>query len=228
MSETPVRSIRGDGFPSAISALLERQDADRRRRRPTRAARILLRRGPGGASAAEPGAFEDVELRCLAEDPAGNLWIGTAGGGAVRIDREGFVRYGREDGLEATRTPSVFALADETPCVQQVRESHILLACFDGTRFHTFRPRLPRDDIGTGWGTGELALQDRKGRLAPDRRRIFDFPRGRIEPLELRRSGRSIVETRFRSTTSSSFRQATEISDLGRLPVRQPARAVER
>jgi ligand-binding sensor domain-containing protein len=43
---------------------------------------------PVRTPAAELGAlFEDVELRCAAEDTAGNLWIGTAGGGAIRLDR---------------------------------------------------------------------------------------------------------------------------------------------
>lgn len=39
-------------------------------------------------------------ITALAEDPEGNLWIGTTGGGLVRRDRNGFRHFGPADGLD--------------------------------------------------------------------------------------------------------------------------------
>jgi len=119
---------------------------------------------PVRTPAAELGAlFEDVELRCAAEDTAGNLWIGTAGGGAIRLDREGFVRYGREDGLASSRAPAIFARRDGTPCAELVSRDRIFVACYDGARFRSVEPKPIRDRVVTGWGTSQLALEDTKG-----------------------------------------------------------------
>jgi ligand-binding sensor domain-containing protein len=41
------------------------------------------------------------EVTTLAEDAAGNLWIGTWSSGAMRLARNGFVTYGRTEGLAA-------------------------------------------------------------------------------------------------------------------------------
>jgi len=142
---------------------------------------------PRRTPAVELGAlFEDVELRCLAEDPGGNLWIGTSGGGAVRIDREGFLRFGREDGLDALRATALFARSNGLPCAQLVRKGRLLIACFDGDRFHTLRPKLPRESIDSGWGNEQLAFEDARERLwLPTGEGLFRYPaRPRLEDLE--------------------------------------------
>ena len=168
-----------------VSALLERTDGT-----VVAASRhALLEFPPAGAPHRTPAAelgplFEDVELRCLAEDPAGDLWVGTAGGGAVRIDREGFLRFGRDDGLGAVRTPALFLLGG-APCAQLLGAGRLLLACYDGRRFHTIPPRLPRRSLDAGWGSAQLALEDPKGRLwLPTGEGLFRYPlRPRIEDL---------------------------------------------
>jgi len=121
---------------------------------------------PIRTSAADFGApFEDVELRTATEDPAGNLWIGTAGGGAIRVDREGFVRYGREDGLEATQASALFTRGAGVPCVESKAHGRIFLACFDGKSFRSVQPYVPEDPKKTGWGTEQLAFEDRDRRI---------------------------------------------------------------
>ncbi|HET7453795.1 MAG TPA: two-component regulator propeller domain-containing protein [Thermoanaerobaculia bacterium] len=183
---------RGDPFdPSRrlsrepVSALLERPDGTII----AAAHHALLEFPPAGAPRRTPAGelgplFESVELRCLAEDPAGNLWVGTAGGGAVRIDREGFLRYGREDGLVALWAPALFVRGG-APCTQLVADGRPLVACFDGSRFHSVKPRLPRESIEAGWGTTQLALEDDAGRLwLPTGEGLFRYPaRERVEDL---------------------------------------------
>jgi len=142
---------------------------------------------PRRTPAVELGAlFEEVELRCLAEDPAGNLWIGTAGGGAVRIDHEGFLRFGREDGLDALRATALFARSNGLPCAQLVRKGRVLIACFDGDGFQTLRPKLPRESLDAGWGTEQLAFEDARGRLwLPTGEGLLRYPaRARLGDLE--------------------------------------------
>ena len=45
--------------------------------------------------------LSDYDITALAEDRSGNLWLGTANSGAMRVTRGGFTTYGKEDGLES-------------------------------------------------------------------------------------------------------------------------------
>jgi ligand-binding sensor domain-containing protein len=62
--------------------------------------------------AGEPEVFQnltraqglsDRHITALAEDQAGNMWAGTEGAGAMRIDRLGFTTYREPDGLPTDR-----------------------------------------------------------------------------------------------------------------------------
>src|SRR5690606_24242328 len=50
----------------------------------------------------------------MAEDPAGNLWIG-GHAGLARIDRGGLITYGKDDGSPSSRFFAVTTEADGTP-----------------------------------------------------------------------------------------------------------------
>ena len=65
---------------------------------------------PSGALRYQPGnveRFNDLagqpfgDVRAIAQDPAGGLWFGTAGGGLVRRDPGGFHRFKKADGLSS-------------------------------------------------------------------------------------------------------------------------------
>jgi len=98
----------------------------------------------------------------LLEDSNGNLWIGTAAGGLVRLDRSGFSSWGSEDGLT---TEKVGALVDD-------HLGGVLVVGFpacttvhrlDGERFTPFAFPLPDAVTSCGWGESQVTLLDRGG-----------------------------------------------------------------
>jgi signal transduction histidine kinase/ligand-binding sensor domain-containing protein len=108
------------------------------------------------------------ELTALTEDVAGNLWIGTWSNGAMKVARNGFVTYGREDGIALSAdvfddaTGAMYVLAG----VIEKRTAHegsrarddesypAHFGRFDGRRFQWFKPGPPFD---WGW-VGERSL----------------------------------------------------------------------
>jgi signal transduction histidine kinase/ligand-binding sensor domain-containing protein len=76
----------------------------------------------------------------MAEDSAGNLWIG-AQAGLARLDRSGLVTYGVADGLLSSR---VFSISESEQGDLFVGGGGFYLGKFDGHRFQSVRPELPR------------------------------------------------------------------------------------
>jgi signal transduction histidine kinase/streptogramin lyase len=93
----------------------------------------------------------------IAEDSVGNLWI--AGQSSLaRLDRNGFVSYGKEDGMNSERTLGITEGPDgvmyfATP------GSHI--ASFDGSKFQSIRPGF--DQTTNSLWTSRPALLDSRG-----------------------------------------------------------------
>jgi signal transduction histidine kinase/ligand-binding sensor domain-containing protein len=120
----------------------------------------------------------------LAEDRHGNLWIGTAGGGAVRLALNGFTAYTEADGLAMTPIRTVLQGAAGDLHVVSVNQ-HIHR--FDGSRFAAVRANLSAD---LGSVNSGVALQDGAGEWwIPGGAGLYRFPRvenverlGRIRP----------------------------------------------
>jgi ligand-binding sensor domain-containing protein len=65
---------------------------------------------PGGKAYSWLGEREGLahaEVRGLAEDENGDIWVGYDGAGAARISASGFVTYGETDGLPAGQVASM-------------------------------------------------------------------------------------------------------------------------
>jgi signal transduction histidine kinase/ligand-binding sensor domain-containing protein len=102
------------------------------------------------------------ELTALAEDTAGNLWIGTWSSGVMKLARSGFVTYGRADGIafggdvfeDATGALNVFASifknrpADDGSSARGDEYQLASFGRFDGRRFEWFKPAPPFE-----WGS---------------------------------------------------------------------------
>jgi signal transduction histidine kinase/ligand-binding sensor domain-containing protein len=121
------------------------------------------------------------EIFALAEDQYGNLWMGTAHTGALKLTRSGFTTFGEEDGF--TWIASIFedtdgdlcfvgqvlvgtkaegGKSDATDPASIVRERR--LGQFDGQRFTWLRPHVPKQPVWLfGWGFNQIALQDYVG-----------------------------------------------------------------
>jgi len=120
------------------------------------------------------------EITALKEDSEGNLWLGTNSSGAMKLARNGFITYGRQEGIF-----SVQAIFDDPAgrvCFRGVidgdqrgkafdGEKLDLLGsdtgtfferfgCFDGQRFDWFKPSVPFD---FGSAPEQIAVQTRDG-----------------------------------------------------------------
>src|SRR5207302_2901807 len=71
----------------------------------------------------------------LAEDTAGNLWIG--GRNLIRLDRKGLASFGPADGLNSS---SLFAINEALDGTLYFTNGDFYLSRFDGRRFLTTRP----------------------------------------------------------------------------------------
>jgi ligand-binding sensor domain-containing protein/two-component sensor histidine kinase len=75
----------------------------------------------------------------LAEDPEGNLWIGTNSTGAMKLARSGLTTYTKADGLGSTRVVSMFDDKEGN----SYGWAEWLISRFDGRQFTAVRPNLP-------------------------------------------------------------------------------------
>ena len=97
--------------------------------------------------------------RQLAEDRAGNLWIGTFDSGALRLASTGFTAFDREDGLLFSRSAAI--LEEQGAGVLVVAGDTIYR--FDGDGFEAIRPEVLRG-LDTGReNDNPVVLQDRHG-----------------------------------------------------------------
>jgi signal transduction histidine kinase/ligand-binding sensor domain-containing protein len=125
--------------------------------------------------------FSDETINDLAHDTAGNLWIATDLGGAVRVARDGFESFGPEDGLGHDWVQWLFE--DEAGTLYAV-SGPLMLNRWDGRRFHgSQRPEVRRRP---GLHTYHRALRHKSGEWwQPTAEGLlrFDAPK-RIEDLE--------------------------------------------
>jgi signal transduction histidine kinase/ligand-binding sensor domain-containing protein len=97
------------------------------------------------------------QVTTLAEDRAGNLWIGTEAGGLMRLARGGLTSWLEPEGLVDPRISSIF----ETGRGELCATAKSIVYRLDGGRFRMIRPNLP---VATeGWGWHQWTLQDHLG-----------------------------------------------------------------
>jgi len=98
------------------------------------------------------------DVYALAEDRDGNLWIGTHTSGAMKLTLSGFTTYGEADGLGHTAIYSIF---ESQTGELFVVSGNWLINRFQGQRFTSVQPELPRD-ASSGWGS-QVGFLDRTG-----------------------------------------------------------------
>ncbi len=104
-------------------------------------------------------------VEALAEDTAGNLWIGTDGSGAAKLVWKTFLTYTADDGLAGPQIDSIFEDRAGKLCVVSRRGSTDLYVNeFDGSRFRATRVNLPGGTRLLNWGARtESTAHDREG-----------------------------------------------------------------
>ncbi|MBI1792098.1 MAG: hypothetical protein HYR60_31630, partial [Acidobacteria bacterium] len=130
-------------------------------------------------------ARSSIEPAALAQDPAGNLWIGTNAAGATRVLRSGFSTFDEADGLASLHVVAVSeSRRGKLGFATRGERGRLLLHHFDGERFTSVAPNVPREDP-SGWGWYQLTFEDSAGQWwVPTGRAIYRFPRvGRLQDL---------------------------------------------
>jgi ligand-binding sensor domain-containing protein/signal transduction histidine kinase len=105
--------------------------------------------------------LSDVNIWALGEDRDHNLWMGSENG-VMKFAQSGFTSYGQRDGLGDPAIASIFEDQSGALCVSSI-SGPIFLDRFDGIRFQSVKPRLPKNINYYGWGWGQLSLQDHRG-----------------------------------------------------------------
>ncbi len=137
--------------------------------------------------------LSDTSVRAIAEDNAGNLWVGSESGGAMKITRRGFTSYSETDGLEYSR---IAALGEDRDggffvVTRSLQVDAFHIHRFDGRRFENVRINLPANVFPT-WGWNQLFVHDRsKEWWVPTSSGLFEFPPvrsladlGRVQPIK--------------------------------------------
>jgi ligand-binding sensor domain-containing protein/signal transduction histidine kinase len=133
----------------------------------------------GAGARAVDEVIRGVRVRDLATDSAGHLWMATDRG-AMRLAHGGFITYGEEDGVLASRVRSLFEDPQGRVCAT-VRSDGYRIQCFDGQRFSSVNIPIGGDALDTMWGWLHLTVVDRDGAWwFPTSQGLYRFPAGPI------------------------------------------------
>jgi ligand-binding sensor domain-containing protein/two-component sensor histidine kinase len=105
------------------------------------------------------GLISDLII-CIEEDNAGNLWLGTASNGVMKIARNGFITYRQDDGLSHIHINSIYE--DEYQRLL-ANSDHWFINIFDKERFKPIRANLPEDVKLRGWAGFMTSFRDHAG-----------------------------------------------------------------
>ncbi|NOZ78470.1 MAG: hypothetical protein GXP48_04675 [Acidobacteria bacterium] len=109
----------------------------------------------------------------IAGDDAGDLWLASESDGLLRLDLNGIVSFGVEDGLLATRVNAIFESRRGDLCVT----SRNVVSRYVNGRFVSAKPRLPGQIDELSWGWSQMTVQDSEGRWwLPTQRGLLRYP----------------------------------------------------
>jgi ligand-binding sensor domain-containing protein len=106
-------------------------------------------------------SLSGISTKDLATDSLGNLWLGTDGGGAVRISGSGFAAFTEREGLGLRKVWAILEDREGSLVALTKDEDRYFLNWFDGYRFHAKRPKGPFSMFNWTWS--QIAVHSRAG-----------------------------------------------------------------
>ncbi len=153
----------------------------------------------------------EMDLDTIAEDHRGDLWVGSGSSGAMRILRNGYTSYYKEDGFGAPIPYWIFGNETGEPVflARNAVQDYQAVSVFQGEKFHSYQPNfLPIRYLG--WYSNQAAIRGTRDWWFAIGRGLCRFPGVPIEQLAHRRPRR--VYTTRDGFASSQFTSVFEDS----------------
>ncbi|MBI3194958.1 MAG: hypothetical protein HYZ34_10925 [Ignavibacteriae bacterium] len=106
--------------------------------------------------------LSDVSISTIMEDNMGNLWFGTESGGAMKLAKNGFTTFLKEDGISNERIGSIIE-SKSSELSLFGSNMPLFINTFNGDRFTRRKINLPRQISGLSWGWNQTHFQDHLG-----------------------------------------------------------------
>jgi ligand-binding sensor domain-containing protein len=153
----------------------------------------------------EANGLSHKDVGSLARDRDENLWLGTNGGGAMRLARNGFVTYTDADGISLAGNGEPVPFSDRSGNVNLT--FHRVINVRKDDKFSRIRPAIPIPPNGyLGWASHQSTLQDKSGDWwFATGTGVVRFPNVPLERLS-RTPPRTVYTSRDGLATSDIFR----------------------
>ncbi len=147
------------------------------------------------------------EITALCLDREGNLWLGSGGGGAMRLARNGFVTYTPADHVSFGRFTGINGTLFSDRAGEVYVAFHHVIDAWRKERFVEIIPAIPKPHTPyLGWGWHQTILQDETGEWwIATGEGLVQFPAVGIERLERTRP-RAVYTMRNGLRTNDIFR----------------------
>jgi ligand-binding sensor domain-containing protein/two-component sensor histidine kinase len=169
----------------------------------------LLRWNPDGPPTQQPRRYTErngltyAEVTALCRDREENLWLGSAGGGTMRISKNGYITYTADDRASFNDQAQPALFHDRSGDVHVA--FHHTLNVLSGNSFLEITAAIPRR-ITPSWGWHQTVLQDKEGEWwIPTGDGLVRFPSVPVGGLN-RTPPKNIYTTRDGLRTNDIFR----------------------
>jgi signal transduction histidine kinase/streptogramin lyase len=155
----------------------------------------------------EANGLSHNSITALCTDREGNLWVGSEGGGAMRLVHSGFITYNAEDHLGFKRFTGVNATLVSDRRGDVFPAFHHVIDVLRGNKFKEIIPAIPRQHTTyLGWGWHQTIVQDKTGEWwIPTGEGLVRFPSVTVDALE-RTPPKAVYTTRDGLRTNDIFR----------------------
>ncbi|HEY6987008.1 MAG TPA: two-component regulator propeller domain-containing protein [Bryobacteraceae bacterium] len=155
----------------------------------------------------EANGLTHDDITALGLDREGNLWLGSGGGGAMRVAQHGFLTYTAADRIGLGQFTGVNGTLFRDRAGEVHIAFHHVIHALRGEKFVSITPAIPKPHSRyLGWGWHQTIVQDKTGEWwIPTAEGLVRFPSVSIEELSRTRP-RAVYTTHDGLGTNDIFR----------------------